>query len=48
MIGRTISAAMGIFLAWLLTASLISGNSIGTLYTTLFYVLVGCCLQFVI
>jgi multiple sugar transport system permease protein len=41
MLGRTISAAMGIFLAWLLCASLLSGNAIGTLYTTLFYVLFG-------
>lgn len=48
MIGRTISAAMAIFLAWLLAASLLSGNSIGTLYTTLFYVLVGCGVQFII
>lgn len=48
MIGRTISAAMAIFLSWILCASLLSGNSIGTLYTTLFYVLVGCALQFAI
>ncbi len=48
MLGRTISAAAAIFLTWILAASLLSGNSIGTLYTTLFYVLVGCCLQFVI
>lgn len=48
MIGRTISAAMAIFLSWILCASLLSGNSIGTLYTTLFYVIVGCALQFVI
>ena len=48
MIGRSISAAMAIFLSWILCASLLSGNSIGTLYTTLFYVLVGCALQFVI
>ena len=48
MLGRTISAAMAIFLGWILCASLLSGNSIGTLYTTLFYVLVGCGLQFVI
>ncbi|MEM6616830.1 MAG: sugar ABC transporter permease [Pseudomonadota bacterium] len=46
MIGRTISAAMAIFLAWILGASLLSGNSIGTLYTTLFYVFVGCAIQF--
>ena len=48
MIGRTISAAMAIFLSWLLCASFLSGNAIGTLYTTLFYVIVGCALQFVI
>lgn len=48
MIGRTISATMAIFLAWILCASLLSGNSIGTLYTTLFYVIVGCALQLVI
>lgn len=48
MLGRTISAAMAIFLAWILAASLLSGNSIGTLYTTLFYVLVGCAVQFII
>ncbi len=48
MIGRMISAAMAIFLSWLLCASLLSGNAIGTLYTTLFYVIVGCALQFVI
>ncbi len=48
MLGRTISAAAGIFLTWLLAASLLSGNSIGTLYTTLFYVLVGCGVQFII
>ena len=48
MIGRTISAAMAIFLGWILCASLLSGNSIGTLYTTLFYVIVGCALQFAI
>ena len=47
-LGRTISAAMAIFLGWLLCASLLSGNAIGTLYTTLFYVLVGCGVQFVI
>ena len=48
MIGRTISAAMAIFLTWILCASLVSGNAIGTLYTTLFYVMVGCGLQFFI
>lgn len=48
MIGRSISAAMAIFLSWILCASLLSGNAIGTLYTTLFYVIVGCTLQFII
>ncbi len=48
MLGRFISAAMAIFLAWIIGASLLSGNPIGTLLTTLFYVFVGCALQFVI
>lgn len=48
MIGRSISAAMAIFLSWILCASFLSGNSIGTLYTTLFYVIIGCALQFAI
>jgi multiple sugar transport system permease protein len=48
MLGRTVSAVMAIFIAWVLSASLLSGNPIGTLLTTLFYVLVGCALQFVI
>ncbi len=48
MIGRTISAVMAIFLSWILCASLLSGNAIGTLYQTLFYVVVGCALQFAI
>ena len=48
MLGRLISAAMAIFIAWVMGASLLSGNSIGTLLTTLFYVFVGCALQFVI
>jgi multiple sugar transport system permease protein len=48
MVGRLISAAMAIFVAWVLAASLLAGNPIGTLVTTLFYVFVGCALQFVI
>jgi multiple sugar transport system permease protein len=48
MIGRLISAAMALFLAYLLSATLLSGNPWGTLLTTLFYVLVGCSLQFII
>jgi multiple sugar transport system permease protein len=48
MIGRLISAAMAIFVAWITGATLLSGNPIGTLLTTLFYVFVGCAVQFVI
>jgi multiple sugar transport system permease protein len=48
MLGRLISAAMAIFIAFVMSASLLSGNPIGTLLTTLFYVFVGCALQFVI
>lgn len=48
MIGRFISAAMAVFVAWIAAATLFSGNPIGTLLTTLFYVFVGCALQFVI
>jgi multiple sugar transport system permease protein len=48
MLGRLISAAMAIFVAWIAGATLLSGNTIGTLMTTLFYVFIGCALQFVI
>ena len=48
MTGRLISAAMVIALAWILGGTLLSGNPWGTLMTTLFYVIVGCSLQFVI
>jgi multiple sugar transport system permease protein len=48
MIGRLISAAMAIGIALLLAATLLSGNQWGTLLTTLFYVIVGCAVQFVI
>ena len=48
MIGRLISAAMAVFVAFLLGSTLLSGNQWGTLLTTLFYVVVGCSLQFVI
>ncbi|MFN4143909.1 carbohydrate ABC transporter permease [Aestuariivirga sp.] len=48
MVGRLISAAMFIFLAWILAATLLSGNPWGTMLTTLFYVIVGCTIQFVI
>lgn len=48
MIGRLISAATALFVGWLASATLLSGNPIGTLLTTLFYVVIGCALQFVI
>lgn len=48
MIGRLISAAMALFVTWLLASTLLSGSQWGTLLTTLFYVIVGCSLQFVI
>jgi len=48
MIGRLISAATAMFVAWLISATVLSGNPMGTLLTTLFYVIVGCALQFVI
>jgi multiple sugar transport system permease protein len=48
MIGRIISAAMLIFVIWILSGTLLSGNPWGTLLTTLFYVVVGCSLQFAI
>jgi multiple sugar transport system permease protein len=48
MIGRLISASTAVFVAFLLAGTLLSGNQWGTLLTTLFYVIVGCSLQFVI
>jgi multiple sugar transport system permease protein len=48
MAGRLISASVVIGLAFLLGATLLSGNYWGTLLTTMFYVVVGCSVQFVI
>jgi multiple sugar transport system permease protein len=48
MIGRLITALSGLFIAFLLGSTLLSGNQWGTLLTTLFYVFVGCAFQFVI
>ena len=48
MIGRLISAAMAIWIAWIFSVTLLAGNSIGTMMTTLFYVIIGCFVQFVI
>lgn len=47
-IGRLISAAMVFGLTLLFCATLLSGNMFGTLGVTLFYVFVGCALQFFI
>jgi multiple sugar transport system permease protein len=48
MIGRVISACAALFIAWLIGSTVLSGNPMGTLLTTLFYVIIGCALQFVI
>ena len=48
MTGRLISAAMFVFVGFILGATLLSGNPWGTLMTTLFYVVIGCTIQFVI
>jgi multiple sugar transport system permease protein len=48
MIGRLISASAGSGIALLLGFTLLSGNQWGTLLTTLFYVIIGCGIQFVI
>jgi multiple sugar transport system permease protein len=47
-VGRLITASFAMVVAFLLGATLLSGNPWGTLLTTLFYVLVGCSLQFII
>ena len=46
--GRLISAAMAMFITLLFSATFLSGNQWGTLLNTLFYVIVGCAIQFVI
>jgi multiple sugar transport system permease protein len=48
MIGRLISACFTTGIAFLLGATLLSGNLWGTLMTTLFFVIVGCTIQFII
>ncbi len=47
-IGRIISALMAFGLVLLFSATLLSGHQFGTLGVTLFYVFVGCSLQFAI
>lgn len=47
-LGRMITLAMALGLVWLFAATVLSGNAFGTLGTTLFYVFVGCIIQFLI
>lgn len=47
-IGRLITAFVGLGLAWMFAATFFSGNHFGTLGVTLFYVFVGCGIQFLI
>ena len=47
-IGRLIVALLGVSIILILSGTALSGNAWGTLGTTLFYVLVGCGVQFVI
>ncbi len=47
-IGRLITAGMIFGLSLMFAATLLSGNQFGTLGVTLFYVLVGCAVQFLI
>lgn len=47
-IGRLITALVGLGIAWMFAATFFSGNPFGTLGVTLFYVLIGCGIQFVI
>jgi multiple sugar transport system permease protein len=47
-IGRLLSAALGIGVALLFSATFLSGHLWGTLGNTLFFVLVGCLIQFLI
>ncbi len=46
--GRLITLAMALGLVWLFAATFLSGNQFGTLGTTLFYVFIGCLIQFLI
>ena len=48
LIGRLIAAAVLFGLGFMFAATLLSGTQIGTLGVTLFYVVVGCTVQFVI
>ncbi|MFK7764247.1 MAG: carbohydrate ABC transporter permease [Roseobacter sp.] len=47
-LGRLITFFMALGLLWLFCATLLSGNPFGTIGTTLFYVVIGCGIQFLI
>ncbi len=47
-VGRLITFAMALGLAWLFAATTLSGRPFGTIGTTLFYVVIGCGIQFLI
>ncbi|MEM6710649.1 MAG: sugar ABC transporter permease [Pseudomonadota bacterium] len=47
-IGRCITFGMALGLAWMLSATLLSGRPFGTVGTTLFYVVIGCGIQFIL
>ncbi|MCY4099292.1 MAG: sugar ABC transporter permease [Rhodobacteraceae bacterium] len=47
-IGRMITFALALGLCWLFSATLLSGNPFGTIGVTLFYVFVGCGIQFLV
>jgi multiple sugar transport system permease protein len=48
MIGRLITATTAVWITYLFSSTFLSGNAWGYLLTTLFYVFVGCSIQFVI
>lgn len=47
-IGRLIPFSLCLGLAWMFAATTLSGNNFGTIGTTLFYVFIGCAVQFFI
>ena len=47
-VGRMITCFMALGLLWMFCVTLLSGNPFGTVGTTLFYVFVGCGIQFLI
>ncbi|MGJ8535027.1 MAG: carbohydrate ABC transporter permease [Alphaproteobacteria bacterium] len=47
-IGRMITALVILGIAWMFAATFFSGNHFGTLGVTLFYVVIGCAIQFII